>query len=785
MDTTLILLQGAVVILAILLGVRMGGIGLGLWGLVGLAILVFGFGLPPGDPPTTSMFIILMVITAASTMQSVGGIDYLVEVAKKLLKRKPAYIALIAPIVAFVFTMGAGTGFIYYSLIPVIFAVAYANKVRPERPLAVAGTASQFAITASPVSAAMATLVGLLDPVGFGIGDILIVVLPASIVGLLVACFVQMRVGKELDDDPEYQRRVAAGEIAPFDESVLEERELPPYAKRSTMIFLAGIGVIVVLGMVERLRPAFPDEAGNLVPLSTGIIIQIVMGVVATVIVLTCRVNIKDVVGQSTMMSGLIGLIALFGIAWLADTWIAANETAIVNAMGSVVEEARWTIALAIFIVGALTTSQAAALAAIVPIGLALGVPPQFLAVFSTACIGIYFFPANGSQVTSIATDETGTTHISKYAIWHSFSLSMFIMWLVSTVGRHDRRDRRLRHVGGAGGSVMSRTRTGWVAAGATLVALVPIVPAHRRRAGRGRLRRLHPERDVRRADRRSAGQARRRRRPRHRAVPGEDRRPATRPSSSATTGRPGCPGSASRRSTPTSSSRWSSPTPTTATRWRAATSSSRMPTGSARPASPSCNSCRSETPTVQGVAVIERAPLQRELDVTPTRVRVLLSSGGRGQHAAEPVAGFDGYIQGGTCESPGDRLRVQLKSRGDHDVEPFLAEPDGSGEPVTVAYYGAPGAPGFGLAAAYTDQVFSLVVTDTESGDPVACGDILEPDDDDFADAGLALVQLLPVGDPGVQGFALIERIALQRELDVTPTRVRILLFAPPVTTT
>jgi anaerobic C4-dicarboxylate transporter DcuB len=433
MDTTLILLQGAVVIIAILLGVRMGGIGLGLWGLVGLAVLVFGFGLPPGDPPTTSMFIILMVITAASTMQSVGGIDYLVEVAKKLLKRKPAYIALIAPIVAFVFTMGAGTGFIYYSLIPVIFAVAYANKVRPERPLAVAGTASQFAITASPVSAAMATLVGLLDPVGFGIGDILVCVLPASIAGLLVACFVQMRVGKELDDDPEYQRRVAAGEIPVFDESVLEERELPPYAKRSTMIFLGGILVIVVLGMVERFRPAFPDEAGNLVPLSTGTIIQIVMGVVALVIVLTCKVNIKNVVGQSTMLSGLIGLIALFGIAWLADTWIAANETAIVNAMADVVAEARWTIALAIFIVGALTTSQAAALAAIVPIGLALGVPPQFLAVFSTACIGIYFFPANGSQVTSIATDETGTTRISKYAIWHSFSLSMFIMWLVST----------------------------------------------------------------------------------------------------------------------------------------------------------------------------------------------------------------------------------------------------------------------------------------------------------------------------------------------------------------
>jgi anaerobic C4-dicarboxylate transporter DcuA/anaerobic C4-dicarboxylate transporter DcuB len=431
MDTALILLQGAVVILAILLGVRMGGIGLGLWGLVGLAVLVFGFGLPPGEPPTSSIFIILMVITAASTMQSVGGIDYLVEVAKKILKRNPAYIALIAPIVAFLFTLGAGTGFIYYSLIPVIYAVAYFNKVRPERPLAVAGTASQFAITASPVSSAVAVMVGLLDPVGFGISDILIVVLPASIIGLLAACFVQMRVGKDLEDDPEYQRRVAEGLIQPLDDSVLASRDLPPYAKRSTMIFLAGIAVIVILGMFEDLRPAFPDETGELVPISTAVVIQVVMGVAATVIALTCRVKITDVVSQSTMSSGLVGLIALFGISWLADTWIAANEPAIIDAMGGLVEAAAWAMAIAIFIVSALTTSQAAALSAIIPIGLALGIPPQFLAAYSLACIGIYFFPANGSQITSIATDETGTTRISKYAIWHSFSLPMFVMWLV------------------------------------------------------------------------------------------------------------------------------------------------------------------------------------------------------------------------------------------------------------------------------------------------------------------------------------------------------------------
>jgi anaerobic C4-dicarboxylate transporter DcuA/anaerobic C4-dicarboxylate transporter DcuB len=243
-----------------------------------------------------------------------------------------------------------------------------------------------------------------------------------------------MRRGKELEDDPEYQRRVAEGEVQPLDDSVLASRELPPYAKRSTMIFLLGIAVIVVLGMFEDLRPAFPDETGELVPISTAVVIQVVMGVAATLIALTCRVKITDVVTQSTMSSGLVGLIALFGISWLADTWIAANEPAIIDAMGGLVEAAAWAMAVAIFIVAALTTSQAAALSAIIPIGLALGIPPQFLAAYSLACIGIYFFPANGSQITSIATDETGTTKISKYAIWHSFSLSMFVMWLVGMV---------------------------------------------------------------------------------------------------------------------------------------------------------------------------------------------------------------------------------------------------------------------------------------------------------------------------------------------------------------
>jgi hypothetical protein len=188
------------------------------------------------------------------------------------------------------------------------------------------------------------------------------------------------------------------------------------------------------------------------------------------------------------------------------------------------------------------------------------------------------------------------------------------------------------------------------------------------------------------------------------------------------------------------------------------------------------------EGSTVQGFALVDRGPLQRELDVAPTRVRVLLSTEGE-VTAAQPADGYDGYIQDGTCDGPGERLQVQLRGLADHDVLPFLAQAQGSGEPVTVAYYGAPPAPGFGVAAAYTDEQFSLAITDTEGGDPVGCGDILAPDEYAFAEAGLALVQILPADDAGVQGFAVIERTALQRESDLIPTRVRVLLFAPPVT--
>jgi len=185
----------------------------------------------------------------------------------------------------------------------------------------------------------------------------------------------------------------------------------------------------------------------------------------------------------------------------------------------------------------------------------------------------------------------------------------------------------------------------------------------------------------------------------------------------------------------------------------------------------------------VEGIAAVERVPLQRENDVTPTRVRIVLSTDASDIGQTAPAAdGYDGLVQGGFCDAPTDRVRVALKSRGEHDVRPFVAE-SSSGDPVTTAYYGAPAAPGFGFASTYTKQRFSLVIADTETGSPLACGNILQPDDDDFTEAGVLLVQLHATGGSGVAGYALVERLATQREIDVMPTRVRVALFAPPIT--
>lgn len=417
-----------VVVLAIFMGTRTSGIGLGVWGLVGVAVLVFVFGEAPGNAPVDAVFIVITVITAASTMQAAGGIDWMVSMAAKVIRKRPKSVVFLAPAMSFLFTVGAGTGNIFYPLLPVIYDVSYQQKIRPERALSVSAVASQVGILCSPVSAATASMVVLLAPQGVDLGGLLLIMWPASIAGLLVAALVMMRHGKDLEDDPEYQKRLAEGQIKPPTVDA-HENKLPPTAVLSASLFLAGVAVIVFFGLFENLRPVIgTDDDGDPLRLSVTVIIEVVMGIIAALIFVFCKVKAADVPKQSTFPAGIVGAIALFGIAWLANTFVAANQTLIVDGLGSVVSGSSAFLgallfALALFAVAMLTTSQSSATNAIVPIGITIGLPASLLVGLWPAAMGIYTLPANGSQVATVAFDQTGTTKMGKFVIDHSFQL--------------------------------------------------------------------------------------------------------------------------------------------------------------------------------------------------------------------------------------------------------------------------------------------------------------------------------------------------------------------------
>ncbi|AQY00199.1 anaerobic C4-dicarboxylate transporter family protein [Microbacterium foliorum] len=427
-NVSILIAQLIVVILAIYMGTRTSGIGLGVWGLVGVAVLIFVFGEAPGNAPVDAVFIVITVITAASTMQAAGGIDWMVSVAAKVIRRKPKSVVFLAPAMSFLFTVGAGTGNIFYPLLPVIYDVSYQQKIRPERALSVSAVASQVGILCSPVSAATASMVVLLAPQGVDLGGLLLIMWPASIAGLFVAALVMMRHGKDLEVDPEFQRRLESHQIKP---PVVDahDTKLPRTAVLSAALFLIGVGVIVLFGLFEGLRPVIgTDDAGDPVRLSVTVIIEVVMGIIAALIFVFCKVKAADVPKQPTFPAGIVGAIALFGIAWLANTFVAANQTLIVDGLGSVVSGSSAFLgallfALALFAVAMLTTSQSSATNAIVPIGITIGLPAPLLVGLWPSTMGIYTLPANGSQVATVAFDQTGTTKMGKFVFDHSFQL--------------------------------------------------------------------------------------------------------------------------------------------------------------------------------------------------------------------------------------------------------------------------------------------------------------------------------------------------------------------------
>ena len=422
------LLQLLFVLAAIIVGARLGGIGLGVMGGVGLAILTFVFGLQPTAPPIDVMLMIAAVISAASCMQAAGGLDFMVKLAERLLRRNPAHVTILSPLVTYLFTFVAGTGHVAYSVLPVIAEVAAETKIRPERPLGIAVIASQQAITASPISAATVALLGLLTGFDITLFDILKITIPATLIGVLVGAFASMRVGKELMEDPEYLHRMEEGLLE--DKHVeLNDVKNMFQARLSVIIFIVATLLIVLFGSSPGLRPSFDGKVMDMPSL-----IEILMLSAAALILIISRTDGIKATQGSVFPAGMQAVIAIFGIAWMGDTFINGNITELTGSIEGIVRQMPWLFGVALFVMSILLYSQAATVRAIVPLGIALGISPMMLIALFPAVNGYFFIPNYPTVIAAINFDRTGTTGIGKWVLNHSFMMPGLVATIVSIV---------------------------------------------------------------------------------------------------------------------------------------------------------------------------------------------------------------------------------------------------------------------------------------------------------------------------------------------------------------
>lgn len=424
-----------ILVLAIIfLGVRKGGTFLAMAGGVGMLIMTFFFHVTPADPPVTVILIMIAVIVAAATMQACGGLDFLVRIAEKILRRNPRMITVLAPVVAYIFTFMCGTGHIIYSLLPVINEISIETGVRPERPISASIIASQQAITACPISAATVGILAFMAEATnyktVNIFTLLVVCIPATLIGTVACALAVMKKGKELAEDPEFQARVASGQV----QTLVKMRMLQKLKqqKRQNLccsILVAMVG-IVLLGAVSALVPTLSD--GSKLPLTT--VIEIFMLVAAAVTVLITKLDSNKVLDQPVFKTGMFAVVLAFGLCWLVNTFIADQSSFITDNMSVLTNEHPWIYIIAVFIVGAITTSQSSSTMIMVPIGIALGLPANIIVAGWIACSSNYFIPASGQCVAAIAFDTAGTTKIGKYVLNHSYMLPGLVCTVVSVV---------------------------------------------------------------------------------------------------------------------------------------------------------------------------------------------------------------------------------------------------------------------------------------------------------------------------------------------------------------
>ncbi|MBP5258380.1 MAG: anaerobic C4-dicarboxylate transporter [Prevotella sp.] len=461
-----------VLLLALYIGSRYGSLALGAVAGLGLAFLVFDHGLKPGTPPTDIIYIIVAAVTCAGVLQASGGMDWLVQIAERLLRRHPQHITFLAPLTTFFLTVLVGTGHVMYAIMPVIVDVSIKKGIRPERPCAVASVASMIAIVCSPISAAVIAFATISHLNGFDISipQVVAVTLPSCLIGILVAAAWSSRRGKELGKDPEFQALIADKKGYDYVYGKTDttlDKVISKKAKWAVYIFLTAIVLVVILAFAQKILPAHETvvavEGAKDVVLPTGktvspqsladagivmagvtvkqfvtikmyLVIQIILITAAALMIIFCGAKPKSAVAGNVWQSGMVAVVAIYGIAWLANTFFGAHMDSIKDMLGTMVADYNWTVALMFFIFSVLINSQGAVLVSLLPVAYALGLPGWVLLGVLPCVYGYFFIPNYPTDIATVNMDRTGTTKIGKYVFNHSFMVPGLISVIVSTI---------------------------------------------------------------------------------------------------------------------------------------------------------------------------------------------------------------------------------------------------------------------------------------------------------------------------------------------------------------
>jgi anaerobic C4-dicarboxylate transporter DcuB len=432
--TLLMILQLLIVLGALWVGSRYGSLALGAISGIGLALLVFGFSMKPGSPPTDVIYIIIAAVTCAGIMQASGGMDWLIQIAEKMLRKHPDRITFLAPLCTFFLTVLVGTGHVVYTLMPIICDIALKKGIRPERPCGVASIASQVGITCSPIAAAVVAFVSISNANGFDITipKVLMVSIPSCLCGLMAAAAASYHRGLDLDKDPVFQARLKIPEQRDYiygSGATTLDKVIPIEAKRAVYIFLAALGVIVLFAVVPSLLPAWDDK-----PLKMNIVIQIVMISAAALMIIFCKASPKKAVAGPVWQSGMVAVVAIYGIAWLADTYFSNYMTEMQTMLADIVRQYPWSIAFVFFLVSVLINSQGAVVVAMLPLAYSLGIEGPVLLGVLPSVYGYFFIPNYPSDIATVNFDRSGTTVIGKYLLNHSFMMPGLICVFISTI---------------------------------------------------------------------------------------------------------------------------------------------------------------------------------------------------------------------------------------------------------------------------------------------------------------------------------------------------------------